>query len=103
MTITPANYFTSPISGEHSIEFDNHDVPDTVNPVKAKSDYIQVSRSQVRMERAPICILYRGFVAFLFTCIMPIFIIVFRNSKWRCKITGMKLQSPPHKIISVVD
>jgi extracellular elastinolytic metalloproteinase len=42
MAVTPSNYFTSPISGEHSVEFTVDNVPDTVNPVKAKLAYIQV-------------------------------------------------------------
>lgn len=42
MTVTPANYFTSPISGEHSVEFTVDNVPDAVNPVKAKLAYTQV-------------------------------------------------------------
>ena len=42
MTVTPANYFTSPITGEHSVEFTVDNVPDTVNPVKAKLAYIQI-------------------------------------------------------------
>ena len=41
MSVTPANYFTSS-TGEHSIEFTVDNVPDTVNPVKAKLAYIQV-------------------------------------------------------------
>ena len=41
MSVTPANYFTSS-NGEHSIEFTVDNVPDTVNPVKAKLAYIQV-------------------------------------------------------------
>lgn len=42
MTVTPANYFTSPVTGDHSVEFTVDNVPDTVNPVKAKLAYIQV-------------------------------------------------------------
>ena len=42
MVVTPANYFTSPIPGEHSVEFTVDNVPDTINPVKAKLAYIQV-------------------------------------------------------------
>jgi extracellular elastinolytic metalloproteinase len=42
MTFTSTNYLASPISGEHSVEFTVNNVPDTVNPVKAKLAYIQV-------------------------------------------------------------
>ena len=41
MSVTPANHFTSS-TGEHSIEFTVDNVPDTVNPVKARLAYIQV-------------------------------------------------------------
>ncbi|KDR72960.1 hypothetical protein GALMADRAFT_252323 [Galerina marginata CBS 339.88] len=41
ITFTPTHHF-APSKDEHSIEFEADNVPDTVNPVKAKMAYIQV-------------------------------------------------------------
>jgi hypothetical protein len=91
MTITPANHFTSS-TGEHSIELTVDNVPDTVNPVKAKLAYIQVPSQDGKSTDLHLVWKVRAY--FLFTCIIPNFVIVIRSSKSRCKTTGMKLQSP---------
>ena len=91
MTVTPANYFTSPITGEHSVEFTVDNVPDTVNPVKAKLAYIQVPSHGGKSTDLHLVWRVRGFSIYLYH---SHFIIVIRSLKWRCKTTGMRLQSP---------
>ena len=43
MAVTPVSHFV-PSSGQHTIEFTVDNVPEAVNPVKAKLAYIQVPR-----------------------------------------------------------
>ena len=69
MTVTPANYFTSPIPGEHSVEFTVDNVPDTVDPVKAKLAYIQVPSQDG--ESTDLHLVWKV-CGFLFSCVIPI-------------------------------
>ena len=65
MSVTPANYFTSP-SGERSIEFTVDNVPDTVNPVKAKLAYIQVPSQDGKATDLHLVWKVRGFSIYLY-------------------------------------
>ena len=42
MTVTPVSHFAPSSGGSHQVEFTAANVPDAVNPVKAKLAYIQV-------------------------------------------------------------
>jgi extracellular elastinolytic metalloproteinase len=75
MIVTPANYFTSPIPGEHSVEFTVDNVPDTVNPVNAKLAYIQVPSHDGKSTELHLVWRVRGFSIFLY--VTPIFIICY--------------------------
>ena len=66
MTVTPANYFTSPIPGEHSVEFTVDNVPDTINPVKAKLAYIQVPSQGGQSTDLHLVWKVRGFPIYLY-------------------------------------
>ena len=68
MTVTPINYFTSSTS-EHSLEFTVDNVPDTVDPVKAKLAYIQVPSQDG--ESTDLHLVWKV-CGFLFSCVIPI-------------------------------
>jgi len=81
MTVTPVNYFTSATG---SVEFTVDNVPDTVNPVKAKLAYIQVPSQDG--ESTDLHLVWK-------------FEVEMQDNWYEAAISA----SAPHKIISVVD
>ena len=74
MTVTPVNYFTSATG---SVEFTVDNVPDTVNPVKAKLAYIQVPSQDGESTDLHLVWKVRGFPFYLYhPHFISIFIIV---------------------------
>lgn len=76
MTVTPVNYFTSATG---SVEFTVDNVPDTVNPVKAKLAYIQVPSQDGESTDLHLVWKVRGFPFYLYH---PHFHLHFYNCKF---------------------